>query len=394
MPSIIKVDQIQSDTGTVNLTSNISFTAGTAASPGIQPAGDTNTGIFFPAADTIAFSEGGVESMRIDASGNVGVGTSSPQQLLDVRGRIQVSNGTNGGQLGVNAGGLAISSIGAAPVSFYYNTFANESMRITAAGDVGIGTSSPAYKFDVTGLGRFTGGALINNNTWLYCQNTSGAYRDSFGYFTDNNLYITAWDGAMLFRTGGSTYRGQFTTTGNFLVGSTSTAVGIGDLTTVAGSQITADGFVAATRPNEAAAYFTRTGSNGRVMNLYRDATGVGGISVTTTATTFNTTSDYRLKDNVQPMQNALAKVSELKPVTYKWKVDGSDGQGFIAHELQEIFPDAVDGEKDAVNADGKPVYQGIDTSFLVATLTAAIQEQQQMIETLQAEVALLKSAQ
>ncbi len=74
-------------------------------------------------------------------------------------------------------------------------------------------------------------------------------------------------------------------------------------------------------------------------------------------------------------MTDALAKVSQLKPVTYKWNADGSDGQGFIAHELAEVFPQAVDGEKDAVDENGNPKYQGIDTSFLVATLTAAIQE-------------------
>ena len=74
-------------------------------------------------------------------------------------------------------------------------------------------------------------------------------------------------------------------------------------------------------------------------------------------------------------MTGALAIVAQLKPVTYKWKVDGSDGQGFIAHELQAVVPDCVSGEKDAIDADGKPKYQGVDTSFLVATLTAAIQE-------------------
>ena len=86
-------------------------------------------------------------------------------------------------------------------------------------------------------------------------------------------------------------------------------------------------------------------------------------------------------------MTGALAKVAALKPVTYKWNADGSDGEGFIAHELAEVCPQAVTGEKDAVDADGKPVYQGIDTSFLVATLTAAIQEQQAIINDLKARL-------
>jgi hypothetical protein len=68
--------------------------------------------------------------------------------------------------------------------------------------------------------------------------------------------------------------------------------------------------------------------------------------------------------------------------VTYTWKIDGSDGQGFIAHELAEVVPDCVSGEKDAVNEDGSIKPQGIDTSFLVATLTAAIQEQQAIIQS------------
>jgi len=116
--------------------------------------------------------------------------------------------------------------------------------------------------------------------------------------------------------------------------------------------------------------YFRTTGTN------------VGRINTSTTATSYITSSDYRLKEDINPMTNALAKVSALKPVTYKWKLNGSDGQGFIAHELQAIVPDCVSGDKDAVDADGNPVYQGIDTSFLVATLTAAIQEAKALIDT------------
>jgi hypothetical protein len=94
-----------------------------------------------------------------------------------------------------------------------------------------------------------------------------------------------------------------------------------------------------------------------------------------TTTVAYTTSSDYRLKNTIAPITGALAKVALLKPCTYKWNADGSDGQGFIAHELAEIVPDCVVGEKDAVDAEGKPRYQGVDTSFLVATLTAAIQE-------------------
>jgi len=103
----------------------------------------------------------------------------------------------------------------------------------------------------------------------------------------------------------------------------------------------------------------------------------IGSISSNNSAVTYNTTSDYRIKTNVQPITGALSKVAQLNPVTYDWKPEFAEGssQGFIAHELQVIIPECVTGEKDAVDEDGKPKYQGVDTSFLIATLTAAIQE-------------------
>lgn len=113
----------------------------------------------------------------------------------------------------------------------------------------------------------------------------------------------------------------------------------------------------------------------------------VGSIQTNGTATSFVTSSDYRLKENVQPMVGALDKVMQLNPVTYKWKTDGSDGQGFIAHELQAVVPDAVCGEKDKVKEDGTPEYQGVDTSFLVATLTKSIQELSQKVTALEEQV-------
>ena len=116
------------------------------------------------------------------------------------------------------------------------------------------------------------------------------------------------------------------------------------------------------------------TGASNSII-FARNGTQTGSITVTGTATSYNTSSDYRLKEAIAPMTGALAKVALLKPCNYKWIADGSDGQGFIAHEIQAVVPDCVVGEKDAVDDEGKPKYQGIDTSFLVATLTAAIQE-------------------
>ena len=101
-----------------------------------------------------------------------------------------------------------------------------------------------------------------------------------------------------------------------------------------------------------------------------------------TTTVSYTSVSDYRLKENVTPMTGALEKVQALKPCAYTWKEDKSAGQGFIAHELQAVIPDCVVGEKDAVDKDGNPRYQGIDTSFLVATLTAAIQELKALVDT------------
>jgi hypothetical protein len=125
------------------------------------------------------------------------------------------------------------------------------------------------------------------------------------------------------------------------------------------------------------------------IIGFFRNssATLVGSIATTNTATSYVTSSDYRLKHDIQPMTGALAKVAQLKPVTYKWNADDSESQGFIAHELQEVVTECVTGEKDAVDAEGNPQYQGIDTSFLVATLTAAIQEQQAIIESLKARL-------
>lgn len=113
----------------------------------------------------------------------------------------------------------------------------------------------------------------------------------------------------------------------------------------------------------------------------------IGNITCDNSSTSYGTSSDYRLKDNVLPMTGALDKVALLKPVTYKWKSDGSDAEGFIAHELAEVCPQAVHGEKDAIDSKNNPVYQSVDTSFLVATLVSAIQELTAKVNALESQL-------
>ena len=147
--------------------------------------------------------------------------------------------------------------------------------------------------------------------------------------------------------------------------------IGINTTSPDSGAKVTIQGVSGA---NGMAVKAGTNGNYGIYFNNVANST-VGGIIINSGSVAYNTTSDYRLKENVQPMVGALATVAQLKPCTYTWKATGETAQGFIAHELQAVIPDAVSGEKDAVNEDGSIKAQGIDTSFLVATLTAAIQE-------------------
>ena len=117
-----------------------------------------------------------------------------------------------------------------------------------------------------------------------------------------------------------------------------------------------------------------------------------GGIQWTGSVIAYNVSSDYRLKEDVAPMVGALDSVLKLKPVTYTWKSNGAFDNGFIAHELQEVLPSAVSGEKDAFFKDGSMNPQCVDYSKLVATLTSAIQELNAKVDAQAAEIAALKA--
>jgi hypothetical protein len=221
---------------------------------------------------------------------------------------------------------------------------------------VGIGTTSPARTLHVKASAVTT---LANTNGALFTDaSNAGVLLGSdnvLGYVQGVTVAGTATVGLVLQPFGG-----------DVLVGTTS-ILSAGKLS------VSFDG---STR--QGMTLRTSIGTTGSTYIQFENSAGATAgyiIHNGTTTVSYVTSSDYRLKEEITPMTGALAKVSRLKPVTYKWKVDGSDGEGFIAHELAEVCPIAVTREKDAVDAEGNPQYQGIDTSFLVATLTAAIQE-------------------
>jgi hypothetical protein len=135
----------------------------------------------------------------------------------------------------------------------------------------------------------------------------------------------------------------------------------------------------------------TGTGAAGMVY-FYNGNGEVGKIITDGSATSYNTSSDYRLKENVDYDFTALDRVAQLKPARFNFIADADTTvDGFLAHEVQDIVPEAISGEKDAVDDEGNPEYQGIDQSKLVPLLTKAIQEQQEQIESLKSEIANLK---
>lgn len=139
-----------------------------------------------------------------------------------------------------------------------------------------------------------------------------------------------------------------------------------------------------------------RNSGNGSMIIFKRDATTVGSISATTTQTNYNTSSDYRLKENVEDMTGAITRVKQLQPRRFSWIVDDEDAanvDGFLAHEAQSVVPEAVIGTHNEVDDDGNPVYQGIDQSKLVPLLTGALQEAIAKIEALEARVDALENA-
>ena len=176
--------------------------------------------------------------------------------------------------------------------------------------------------------------------------------------------------------------RSRITSAGDLLVGTTTKET---NGVTIYGS--TANGFYVKT--TSTCGYLVTnagSGGSGTFMTLYTDTTSVGSITTNGSATAYNTSSDYRLKENVVTDWDATTRLKKLKPSRFNFKTDkDTTVDGFLAHEVSSIVPEAITGKKDAVDKDGNIEPQSIDQSKLVPLLVKTIQE-------LEARVSVLES--
>ena len=386
---------------------------GTAASSTLTLESTSGVGT----SDAILFKTGSQsERMRIDTSGNVGIGMTPSS----TGGRLQVNAAANNASARItgNANGMSVLnqdgltvytnlSSGAVDTTLvagnnaatymafgiHNGTSYSERMRIDSSGNVGIATNSPSKKLEVyAGSNSLqilsvvrndntgTGVAAIGFNTSGSASSEATSTKAGIGLIRGSAF----GGGALAFYNNNSGAAGDFTTadekmridtSGNLLVGTTTLTDGsklvIRPATNQSGLTVQQNG------AGDYCIHLNAVNNGGTFYYQYfvAGATNVGSISSNTTTTSYNTSSDYRLKENVASMTIGLATIAALRPVTYDWKIDGSSGEGFIAHELQAVIPLAVSGEKDAVNEDGSIKSQGVDYSKIVVHLVAALQE-------------------
>ena len=346
----------------------------------------------------LGFRTSDIERMRIDSSGNVGIGTSSPAQRLDVQsalGRILITSttGTNNCLTGYNntggtafvgldsstgglgaSYGLSVYHGGAYPIVF--STNATERMRIDSSGNVGINTSSPTHKLHVTG----TDGAEVK------VTRGTNDFIISLSLNAGNPVYIgTVANSPLLLQTN-NIERMRIDTSGNVLVGTTSgdPDSGIGNKTTPGGQRFS----VMAGSTNDNITYtLYSTGAS-----AYRFYVGLAG-TVFATNTSISAISDVRHKENIRDLDVGLAEVMQLQPRVFDWKEGKGKGtqndRGFIAQEFEQVFPDLIDEWKDPA-PEGEEPYKSVRQD-LIPVLVKAIQELKAELDTVKAELATLK---
>ena len=401
----------------------------------------------------LSFNAGGSERARLLSTGEVGIGTASPSTKLEVNGQgcfqknysfastnyhiklksaygngisSYIGNVSSSDRMNISAGGYYYGSslyqltdgatgmgainIGEDGTLTYQNTTgatANstvnpaERLRIDSAGQVGIGTASPST---YGGKLNITDGAVGGESTLVISNNNANQFvrvgiNNNTAQIAYDNADSLAFGEATDSTTAGlTTERMRIDSSGNLLVGVPTTSVTSGGFAFLTGSV-----------DYQLIGHASGVGSGNYYIGFGYNGSIIGSIAQSgTTGIAYNTSSDYRLKTDVQPMTGATDRLKALKPVNFEWIADGTRVDGFLAHEAQEVVPECVTGEKDAMmeeeyevtpavlDEEGNtveeavmgtrslPDYQGIDQSKLVPLLVATIQELEARITQLE----------
>jgi hypothetical protein len=351
----------------------VSDVDGSAATPAIRGT-DANTGMFFPAADTIAFSEGGVESMRIDSSGNVGIGTSSPSAKLNVvGGNIRLDNNQ-----GVEWAGGNNYIYGNETTDFVViATNGNEAMRINSSGNVGIGTStitSDTGWIPKLVLSATTPALVVKGSSGQECNFgiSNSLYIDSLGHSTGTNNNIIFRNTASN-STYSATERMRITSAGQLLVGTTSWTGG--------GSNNSGIGIKTTSTSAGQFAFYVDDSNSSNILNVRCD-----GSTYNTTGV-WGTISDQRLKENIVDATPKLDNLLQLKVRNFNFTNDENKTKqiGFVAQEIEQVFPSLVSEDAEGTKA--------VKTTVLLPMLVKAIQELKAELDSVKAELQTLKGS-
>ena len=370
----------------------------------------------------IALATGGTERIRLNSAGNLGIGTTSPLSLLS----IQSDNATaydssvDDGQDGEGATIMAFNTDSTTTNSFSQLLFRNrssgvaisrivslsvasgttdlafvtensnvkaEKMRITGAGNVGIGTSTPYARLHISDT---NGGTIYiedsdSSSTYNITSISNSGSNVSFDTRSSTGTYVST-DYQIVKNSSGTDYHRWFTQASEKMRLTSSGVVGIGTTGAFSfgtGSQsgvfIQPSSYMGISVPSGiTSALILRRLEDGSLVRFYNSNNAVGNISVAGSTTVYSTSSDYRLKEDLQDFKG-LDLVSKIPVYDYKWKSSNDRGYGVMAHQLQEVLPQAVTGDKDAEEM------QSVDYSKIVPLLVKSIQE-------LKAEIELLKN--